>query len=275
MRYRHSLSLVFALSLGMMAAPAQPVEAGSHTLRLATTTSTANSGLLKILLPEFEADTGIKVLTTAVGTGKALRLGRSGRADVLLVHAPEAEEEFVASGYGLARHKVMHNDFVVAGPKEDPAGIRNLDDVAEAFRRIAATQSGFISRADDSGTHKKELQLWEAAQVEPFGPWYFETGQGMKGALEVADRRDSYILADHATWLALRRNLPLVLLVEGDERLFNPYGVIAVNPEKHPGVNRQNARIFIDWITSGKAREMIRAFRVEGEALFTPATDTE
>lgn len=249
--------------------------ADAKSVRLATTTSTVNSGLMDVLAPKFEKHTGLRLEIIAVGSGKALRLGREGKIDAVLVHAPLAEEKFVAAGYGVDRRHVMDNDFVIVGPNDDPAGIRGHDDAAEALRRIEKGKSPFVSRGDDSGTHKKELNLWKAAGIEPYGLWYHEVGKGMAGTLEVANRESSYVLIDRGTWLKLRDSVKLVLLVEGDKELFNPYGVIAVNPAKHPNVNYKGARAFIDWITSPETARLIGAYRIGGEPLFVPATSPD
>ncbi len=246
------------------------------TLRLATTTSTDNSGLLKTLLPPFERKYGFRVHVVAVGTGKALRMGRDGDADVILVHAYEDEIQFVNSGYGVHRRDVMYNDFVVVGPASDPADIRGLNDAAEAFSRIYRHQGLFVSRGDESGTHKREKQLWKNTGLTPSGTWYREAGQGMGKVLHMADELDAYTLTDRGTWLAHKARLPhLQLLVEGDERLFNRYGVIAVNPGRFPESNYVAATAFIDWITSHEGQEIISNFTINDQALFTPAAKAQ
>lgn len=248
---------------------------GSHTdqaaLILATTTSTYDSGLLDVLVPKFEKSSGYRVKVIAVGTGEALRMGQQGDADVLLVHAPEAEERFMAEGFGKTRKPVMHNDFVLLGPPTDPAGIKGEDAVG-AIKKIAAAQSPFISRGDNSGTHKKELSLWAAAGIKPKGTWYIEAGQGMGECLRIAHEKNAYLLADRGTWLAFRKQFSLKLLVEGDPKLLNPYHVITVNPEVHPDVNGQGAEEFVQFITSPPIQQMIRQFgQAEyGESLFIP-----
>ena len=246
------------------------ISAHADTLRLATTTSTENSGLLAAILPDFEQKTGIGVHVIAVGTGKALRMGRDGDVDVVLVHARPAEETFVAEGYGVERHPVMHNDFVIVGPADDPAGIAGSGDAASALKRIAASQARFVSRGDDSGTHKKELSLWRAAGIAPQGRWYLQAGQGMGKVLQMASEMQAYTMTDRGTWLAMRDKLDLKLLVEGDERLFNPYGIIAVNPARHPGVKYREANELIKWFTSEETKRKIAAFRIGGEQLFVP-----
>ena len=242
----------------------------SESVRLATTTSTVNSGLMDVLASNFEEHTGLRIELIAVGSGKALRLGRDGRVDAVFVHAPLAEERFVAAGYGVDRRYVMHNDFIIAGSKDDPAGIGGLDDAVEAFRRIEKGKGTFTSRGDDSGTHKKELTLWHEAGVEPYGLWYREVGRDMAGTLAAANLESSYVLVDRGTWLKRRDSVELVLLVEGDNRLFNPYGIIAVNPTKHAGVNYKGARALIEWITTPTAARLISAYKIGGEPLFTP-----
>jgi tungstate transport system substrate-binding protein len=247
------------------ATDAQPV------LRLATTTSTANSGLLDHILPDFEADSGLRVHVIAVGTGKALRMGRDGDVDVVLVHAPDAETLFVDSGYGVDRRPVMHNDFILVGPAQDPAGIGGGDDAAAALVRIREADQVFVSRGDDSGTHKKELSLWRQAGVTPDYPHYRAAGQGMGKVLQMANELQGYSLTDRGTWLAYRGRLDLSILTEGDAALFNPYSVITVNPTRHPEANAKGARAFSDWLTSLDTCQLIQGFQVQGERLFTPA----
>ena len=242
----------------------------SETVRLATTTSTENSGLLDILLPEFEKHNDAKVHVIAVGTGKALRLVREGDVDVVLVHARAAEDSLIAQGYGMNRRDVMYNDFVLVGPQRNPAGVLATDDITSALSRIAATASSFISRGDDSGTHKKELQLWREAKIQPAGAWYREAGQGMGKILQMAGEMQAYTLTDRGTWLALREKIPLAILSEGDTRLFNPYGIIAVHPKRYPDSNYKGAMQLIEWITSPAARKIIGNFRIDGQPLFTP-----
>lgn len=243
-------------------------------IRLATTTSTDNSGLLAKLLPPFEARTGTKVHVIAVGTGKALRMGQEGDVDVVLVHARPAEDAFMEAGYGVNRRDVMYNDFVIVGPASDPAGIRGLSDATEALKRIAAKQAVFISRGDDSGTHKKERALWSDAGVQPGGEWYREAGQGMGKVLQMAGELDAYTLADRGTWLAYSGKLPLEVLTEGDRRLFNPYGVMAVNPQRYPDTNYMGALELIAWITSPEGQAIIRDFTINDQPLFTPVAVT-
>jgi tungstate transport system substrate-binding protein len=246
---------------------------GSGKLVLATTTSTQDSGLLDYLLPFFEDEYGLKVDVIAVGTGQALKLGEDGNADVLLVHARAQEDAFMAAGHGVRREDVMYNDFVIVGPPSDPAGINGMTSAADAFKQIADTQSPFVSRGDESGTHTKEKSIWSAAGIEPSGDWYISAGQGMGAVLTMADEQQAYTLSDRATYLA--RTLvgtDLVILVEGDPILFNPYGVIAVNPDKNPEIQADLANTFIDWLVSLPTQEKIAVFGVDkfGAPLFTP-----
>jgi len=240
------------------------------TIRLATTTSTENSGLLDYLLPAFERETAIHVQVLAMGTGQALQVARNGDCDVVLAHARKAEDEFVAAGFGVDRRDVMYNDFIVLGPGSDPAKIAGLKDAAEAFRRIAAAKSVFCSRGDASGTHQKEKDIWRVCAIQPQGQWYQETGKGMGETLIVADQKRGYVLSDRGTFIAFRRKVDLRVLVEGDPALTNPYGIIAVNPAKCPHVNHEAARKLIDWLTSSTGQRMIAEFRLEGEQLFFP-----
>jgi tungstate transport system substrate-binding protein len=237
---------------------------------LASTTSTESSGLFRHLLPAFTAATGIEVRVVAVGTGQAIRLARNGDADVLLVHHPESERQFVADGHGVERVPVMHNDFVLVGPAQDPAGIRGSRDAAAALARIAASRHPFASRGDHSGTHMVELELWDAAGVEPGGSWYRETGSGMGATLNVASAMDAYALADRGTWLSFGNRARLEILVEGDERLQNPYGVILVNPARHAHVRAAAGQAFIDWLTSAPGQARIASFLIGGEQAFFP-----
>lgn len=241
-----------------------------RAIKLATTTSTENSGLLAELLPPFQKKYGIEVKVIAVGTGKAIKHGKNGDVDVILVHAREAEDRFMEAGYGVNRRDVMHNDFVILGPSDDPAGIRGADNAAAALRKVAAAKSYFVSRGDDSGTHKKEMTLWDAAGVSPGGDWYLPAGQGMGAVLTIANEKDAYSMTDRGTYLAFREKLKLEVLVEGDSRLFNPYGVIAVNPALHDHVNYMDAMAFIGWLTSPGGQGIIREFKRGGQALFTP-----
>ncbi len=254
-----------SLILSSVASPAQP------PLRLATTTSTENSGLLAELLPRFTEDTGIPVHVIAVGTGKALRLGQDGDVDVVLVHAPAAERAFVDAGYGEKRFPVMHNDFVIVGPPADPAGVAGAGNAVEALQRIARSGRLFVSRGDNSGTHKKELALWKEAGVTPQGKGYREVGQGMGKVLQMADQLQAYTLTDRGTWLAYAGRLDLKILHQGDPSLYNPYGIIAVSRKRYPDINHQAAQRLIDWITDPqRGQKLIGAFRLKGQQLFVP-----
>lgn len=240
---------------------------------LATTTSTYDSGLLDELIPVFEKETGYKVKPIAVGTGEAIAMGERGEADLLLVHARTAEDEFVLNGYGTERRDVMHNDFVIIGPGDDPAGISGLT-AASAFTAISESNTLFISRGDDSGTNKKEIAIWDEARTTPEGDWYLESGQGMGATLRIADEKQAYTLADRGTYLSQQESLSLVILAGSDEILFNPYGVIPVNPEKHRDIdiNYKGAIAFIEFITGEKGQSIIKEFGVEqyGQPLFYP-----
>lgn len=256
-----ALSLIIAVLVGCQASPTpQP------RLVLATTTSTQDSGLLDYLLPDFESSTGIKVEVVAVGSGQALEMGRNGDADVLLVHSPAQEEQFVAEGYGVDRTYVMYNDFVVVGPADDPAGIAGMRDVKAAFTRIAEAGATFISRGDNSGTHVKEKSIWAAAGIAPEGEkWYVLAGQGMGEVLLMAEEMKAYTLSDRGTYLSrLNEGYTLSILLEGDPLLTNPYHVIAVNPERHPGVNYKGATAFIHWLISSDTQKRIASFAHAG-----------
>ena len=239
-------------------------------LRLATTTSTENSGLLNAILPLFESKYDTRVRVISVGSGKAMKLGENGDVDVVLVHSRADEEKFVVAGFGVNRRDVMYNDFIIVGPNSDPAGVRGSD-VLTAFRKIAAAGSGFVSRGDDSGTHKMEQSYWKAAGVEPTAlSGYASAGLGMGEVLMMAAEIRGYTLTDRATYAAYRAKTGLEILVSGDPKLFNPYGVIAVNPARHPGVNHAGAMKFIEWLTAPEGQAAIAAFRVGGEQLFFP-----
>lgn len=245
----------------------------SKTLILATTTSTENSGLLAAILPDFEETSGISVDVVAVGTGAALQKGRDGEADVLLVHALASEKEFVAEGHGRERFDVMYNDFVIVGPASDPAELNVFSrNVVKAYQQLATSGQSFISRGDDSGTHKKELSLWVEAELVPQGDWYLEVGKGMGDTLVMADELEAYTMTDRATYLSMQDNLALEIIVEGDALLFNQYGVIPVNPEKSELINNDAAETFITWLLSDTTQEAIGEFGVEefGQPLFVP-----
>lgn len=261
----------FVLALTTSMALATPALAGSITV--ASTTSTENSGLFAHLLPQFEQTSGIEVRVVAVGTGQAIDIARRGDADVLFVHHKPSELEFVENGFGVERHPVMHNDYIIVGPADDPADVRGMDDAADALERIAASELPFASRGDNSGTHKKERSIWDAAGIDPGAggaAWYRETGSGMGPTLNTAASMNTYALADRGTWIAFNNRQELELLVEGDSRLFNPYGVILVNPEKHPHINAEAGRRFIDWLTSPAGQQAIAEFRLRGQQLFIP-----
>lgn len=242
---------------------------------LATTTSTEDTGLLDEIIPDFEEKYNVTVKIVAVGTGEALAMGQRGEADVLLVHARKSEDEFMAAGDGSVRKDVMQNDFVLLGPEDDPAGAKGSATAADAFKKIAENKATFVTRGDDSGTHKKELKIWEAAGTSPLGDWYQSTGQGMGASLQIANEKKAYILADRGTYLSQKDKIDLVILVEGGKDFLNPYGVIIVNPEKFPKVHKKEAEEFVDWITSYKVQKKIGEFGKEkyGQALFTPQSE--
>ena len=244
-----------------------PSFAAEH-LRLATTTSTENSGLLAELLPPFEQANDCKVDVIAVGTGKAIKLGETGDVDVVLVHARSKEDAFVAAGFGIDRRDVMYNDFVILGPKADPAGVAGSKDAATAMKKIAAVKATFVSRGDDSGTHVREKQLWKAAGITPAGDWYLEAGRGMGEVITMATERQGYTLSDRGTWLAYKTKSDLKVAVEGDANMFNPYGVIMVNPAKHPHVKVDLAGKFMNFLTSKEGRALITSYKRGGEQLF-------
>jgi tungstate transport system substrate-binding protein len=264
------MSTVFALFALAFAATAK---SESRSITIASTTSTQNSGLFDWLLPQFTKETGIDVQVVAVGTGQAIRIAANGDADLLLVHHEPSERKFVADGLGLARHPIMHNDFVLVGPVTDPAGIRGLSDITMALRRIGETEQVFVSRGDDSGTHKKELELWSASGFDPrpaSGSWYREAGSGMGATLNTASAMGAYTLSDRATWVSFGNKAGMEILLEGDPPLNNPYAAIVVNPERHPHVRAKDAQAFVDWLTSARGQAAIAAFRVDGQQLFFP-----
>ncbi|MDT8344138.1 MAG: substrate-binding domain-containing protein [Thermohalobaculum sp.] len=269
---RSFIAATLALAVGLgLAAPR--AEAAERFIIVQSTTSTANSGLLDAILPGFTASTGIEVRVVAVGTGQAIKNAEKGDGDVLLVHAKSAEEKFVADGWGVERLDVMFNDFVVVGPASDPAGIKGATDAAAAMRRIADAGAPFASRGDDSGTHKAELKLWETAGVDvkaASGGWYRETGSGMGATLNAGVGMGAYVLTDRASWVSFGNKADHVVVVEGDPRLFNQYGVILVNPAKHPAVKAADGQAFIDWLTGAEGQKAIAGFKVGGEQLFFP-----
>jgi tungstate transport system substrate-binding protein len=264
--------ILLALALSFVT-PLAPIHAQPKTIILATTTSTQDSGLLDVLLPIFEKKTGYFVKTIAVGSGQAMAMGQKGEADVLLVHSPDAEKKFVADGFGVNRRLVMHNDFIVLGPADDPAKIKGGKSSVESFKKIAAAKALFASRGDNSGTHAKEKSIWKASGINPEGEkWYQQTGLGMGQTLNVAAEKKGYCLADRGTYLALKKNLGLDILAEGDAILLNIYHVIEVNPAKWPKVNTAGAKAFADFMVSRETQDVIKTFGVEkfGSALFFP-----
>lgn len=265
---RYALALVTAVTLALSSA----YGAENHII-VQSTTSTENSGLFEEILPTFTNETGVEVRVVAVGTGQAIKNARNGDGDVLLVHAKPAEERFVDDGFGVRRYDVMYNDFIIVGPASDPAGIAGSKDAAAALARIAEAQAPFASRGDDSGTHKKERALWKEAGVDveaASGSWYRETGSGMGPTLNTASGMNAYALADRGTWIAFKNKGTLKIAVEGDDRLFNQYGVILVNPGRHPNVNAAGGRAFVDWITGPQGQQAIADFKLDGQQLFYP-----
>jgi tungstate transport system substrate-binding protein len=267
--------LFFALLAACVATIAQ---AQDRFITVASTTSTEQSGLFKHLLPIFEKQTGVQVRVVALGTGQALDLARRGDADVVFVHAKAAEEKFLAEGEGVKRYPVMYNDFVLIGPKADPAKIGGSKDTLEALKKVQQSQAPFVSRGDRSGTHMAELDLWKASGVDldkTKGPWYRETGQGMGPALNTASSMNAYVLADRGTWLAFKNRGDITILVEGDKRLFNQYGVMLVNPARHPTVKKDLGQTFIDWLISPDGQAAIASYKINGEQLFFPNAKQE
>ncbi|NBS42343.1 MAG: tungsten ABC transporter substrate-binding protein [Acetobacteraceae bacterium] len=265
-----------ALLLALMAVFALPALAQERNITMASTTSTEQSGLFGHILPIFMRETGIAVRVVALGTGQALDVGRRGDADVVFVHDRAAEERFVADGFGGPRRHVMFNDFVITGPAADPARIAGLGDTVEGLRRIATARAPFVSRGDRSGTHAAELRLWQLAGLDPTtgrGQWYREIGQGMGPALNTAAAQGAYILADRGTWLSFRNRQDQRILIEGDARLFNQYGVMLVNPQRHAHVKAADGQRFIDWLLSSAGQAAIASYRINGEQLFFPNAD--
>src|SRR4030042_5667398 len=269
------LSLIFVISIFIIIALVFTFSCKGKDAEiiLATTTSTYDSGLLDVLIPAFEEETGYKVKPIAVGTGEAITLGERGEADIILVHSREAEDKFVEEGYGIDRRDVMHNDYVIIGLEADPVNIKGLTAV-EAYRAVSENEALFVSRSDDSGTNKKEIEIWEEAGIAPHSDWYIESGQGMGETLRIADEKQAYTMSDRGTYLSQRDSLSLVILVEGDQILFNPYGVIPVNPEKHKdiNINYEGAQAFADFITGERGQAIIKEFGMEkyGQPLFYP-----
>ena len=265
-------SLIAAAALGALVV-ASPRYAQDKSIVVASTTSTQDSGLFEYLLPLFKKKTGITVKVVAQGTGQALDTGRRGDADVVFVHAKSAEEKFLAEGQGVKRFPVMYNDFVLIGPKSDPAGIKGMKDVAKAFQTIKAKQASFISRGDRSGTNIAELKLWKDAGIDidkDKGPWYKSIGQGMGAALNTANAGNAYVLSDRGTWIHFKNKGDLQILVEGDKRMFNQYGVMLVNPAKHPSVKKELGQQFIDYLISPEGQKDIANYKINGEQLFYP-----
>lgn len=252
--------------------------AESPYIILQSTTSTQNSGLLDAILPQYEAKTGTAVRVVAVGTGQAIRNARNGDGDVLLVHSKPDEEAFVAAGWGLERYDVMYNDFVIVGPRDDPAGIHGLTDAAAALTKLARTRAVFVSRGDNSGTYKREVSLWQATGLDPqaeSGTWYREAGTGMGATLNMAVAMGAYTLSDRGTWISFRNKKSLSVMVEGDPCLFNQYGVILVNPDRHPHVKAELGRRFIDWLIGPEGQALIGGYSLDGLQLFVPNAATD
>jgi tungstate transport system substrate-binding protein len=266
-------------AFGAVVMVASVAHAQDKSIVVSSTTSTQDSGLFGHILPLFKAKTGIEVKVVSQGTGQALDTGRRGDADVVFVHAKPQEEKFVADGFGVKRYPVMYNDFVLIGPKSDPAGIKGSKDIVAALKTIKTKSAAFISRGDKSGTHAAELALWKIAAIDiagadksskDLGPWYKEIGQGMGAALNTASASSAYVLADRGTWLAFKNRGDLVIVVEGDKRLFNQYGVMLVNPAKHPTVKKELGQQFIDWLISPEGQKAIANYKINGEQLFYP-----
>jgi tungstate transport system substrate-binding protein len=271
-------ALLAAITVGALALPITTAtsRADEKFIVVQSTTSTEQSGLFGHILPLFEGKTGIDVRVVAVGTGQAIKNARNGDGDVLFVHSKPDEEKFVADGFGVKRFDVMYNDFVVVGTKSDPAGVAGTSDVAAALKKVAEAEAPFVSRGDDSGTHKAELKLWQAAGVDPkaaSGTWYRETGSGMGPTLNTAAGMGAYALTDRGTWLSFQNPGDLEIAVEGDAKLFNQYGVILVSPEKHPNVKADLGQQFVDWIVSPEGQRAIASYRIDGQQLFFPNAD--
>jgi len=265
--------LLLSAMLALTCATGLPVNAQEKFITVASTTSTEQSGLFGYLLPIYAKKTGVQVRVVALGTGQALDVGRRGDADVVFVHDKPAEEKFVAEGFGVERREVMYNDFVLIGPRSDPAKAAGGKDIVDAFKKIQVAQAPFVSRGDKSGTHAAELRLWQLAAIDPIvgrGTWYRETGSGMGPALNTASSMGAYLLSDRGTWLAFKNRGDLRIVVQGDERLFNQYGVMLVNPAKHPHVKRDLGQNFIDWIVSDEGQKTIAGYKIGGEPLFFP-----
>lgn len=261
-------TLCLGLSSGLALAAQAPATPSNPRIKLATTTSTEQSGLLAYMLPVFEKKTGYKVDVVAVGTGASLKIGEKGDCDLVLVHARALEEAFMAAGFGAERKDVMYNDFVLLGPASDPAGVARTKNAAEALAAVARSGSSFVSRGDNSGTHVKEKEVWKAAGIVPAGSWYKEAGQGMSQVIIMAEQMGGYTLADRGTWLAMKERSSLRILAQGDPVLFNPYGVMTVSPARWPGVNHKGAKALMDWMTSAEGLALVAAYRIGGEQCF-------
>ncbi len=274
MHFRH----VVVGALLAFGAAALPASGQEKSIVVASTTSTQDSGLFDFILPKFKAKTGIDVKVIAQGTGQALDTGRRGDADVVFVHAKSQEQKFVADGFGVTRYPVMYNDFVLIGPKSDPAGIKGGKDIIVGLKAISSKASPFVSRGDKSGTHAAELSLWKVAALDPAATkpgWYREIGQGMGAALNTAGAMRGYVLSDRATWISFKNKGDREIVVEGDKRLFNQYGIILVNPDKHAYVKKDLGQAFIDWIVSSEGQQAIRDYTIDGQQLFFPNAGTE
>lgn len=273
MALNHIRKAVVVIALLALASPAL---AQDKSIVVASTTSTQDSGLFGHILPLFKAKTGIDVKVVAQGTGQALDTGRRGDADVVFVHAKSQEEKFVTDGFGVQRFDVMYNDFVLIGPKSDPAKITGSKDINAGLKAINTTQSPFVSRGDKSGTHAAELALWKAAELNPATSkptWYREIGQGMGAALNTAGSMNAYVLADRGTWISFKNKGDLGIAVEGDKKLFNQYGIMLVNPAKHPQVKKDLGQAFVDWVISAEGQNAIRSYKIDGQQLFFPNAD--
>jgi tungstate transport system substrate-binding protein len=268
---KHSLRITaFAVALAMATALAAAAQSpATPRLRLATTTSTEQSGLLSAILPAFEKETGYRVEVVAVGTGASLKIGEKGDCDVVLVHARALEDAFMAAGFGTERRDVMYNDFIVLGPESDPAGVASARSAAEAFSLVFGARAPFVSRGDKSGTDVKEKDIWKASGLAPAGaPWYKEIGQGMSQAILMAEQIDGYTLSDRATWLSMKSKSSLAILNQGDKILFNPYGIISVNPAKWPKTNIAGAKALVEWMTGAEGQALIEGYTIDGEQCF-------
>jgi len=272
MRHLRRLRIVAGLVL-LIAVSSTQVTANTPFITLASTTSTEQSGLFRHIVPQFTARTGIEVRVVAVGTGQAFAIGRRGDTDALLVHHRAGEDEFVAEGYGTERRDVMYNDFVLVGPRADPAGVAESRSIKDALARIAESDSAFVSRGDDSGTHRKELQMWGIADVDPAGPWYRQLGSGMGPTLNIAAAMDAYVLTDRATWLSFRNRQDLIILFEGDESLFNPYGSIPLNPGRFEWVKADLVQQWHEWLIGEEGQTAIAEYHIDGEPPFFPMSE--